>query len=146
MGEQLAGAVQMRRRHHRCRPAAGSGGCGVGTDGEDAFDGSVGRVAHFQRPGARHVEPVGTVAIDQAQDALGGTQVMQRPASKQPGDQFADVLTGCLGSGAAPDRGAHEERDLLRWVVRVISAPAPLCPRPGLDQLTSGEDLGRAGR
>ena len=60
---------------------------------------------------------------------------------QQPDDQLGDVLTEGLRAGAAPDRGAHEERDLLRRVVGRVGVPAPSGARPGLDQLPVAEDL-----
>jgi hypothetical protein len=55
---------------------------------------------------------------------LRGAQVVQRVIGQQPDDQLGDVLTEGLCTGAAPDRGAHEERDRATWKSHVRSGYA----------------------
>ena len=59
-------------------------------------------------------QPARVVLVSQADHALGSAEPVERVVGQQPGD---DLLTrGVDGGGltAAPGRGAHMERDLLR--------------------------------
>ena len=133
--------MEVRRRRRRRGTDGAARGLLVGADRQDALHRAVGRIPHLQRAAARGIEPLGAVPLTQPDDALRGAQVVQRVIGQQPDDQLGDVLTEGLRAGAAPDRGAHEERDLLRRVVGRVGVPAPSGARPGLDQLPVAEDL-----
>ena len=82
----------------------------------------------------------GLVLVGQAEHALGGAQPVQRvvcrAARRSPRRQAGPISRGLP---AAPCRGAHVERDLLRRVVgRGRSACPAACADVGLDQLAAG--------
>ncbi len=80
--------MQVRRGGRR---PGGIGDVGLGSGNQDAFDRPIARIADCRRPGARRVEPARTVLVGQADHALGGSQMVQRPAGQQPVDDLGDV-------------------------------------------------------
>ena len=83
--------------------------------------------------------------VSQADHALGSAEPVERVVGQQPGD---DLLTGRPDGGglaAAPGRGAHMERDLLRRVVTEVGLLAADLARVGLDQLAADEELHHCG-
>ena len=100
-----------RRRRRRGTDSAGAVGAArglfVGADRQDALHRAIGRIPHLHRAPARGIEPLGAVALAQADDGLRGAQVVQRVIGQQPDDQLGDVLTeglctGADGSGTRP--------------------------------------------
>jgi hypothetical protein len=130
---------------HGCGLAGGGlGGQGDGfqAGGQDALHRAVAGVAGGQGPLAGCVQPAGVVALGQAQDALGGAQVVLGVAGEQLGDELADVRAGVGGALAAPGGRLLQEGDLLGRVVSPVGvAPAALGAHVGLDQLPVCEHL-----
>ena len=99
--------------------AAGSWSRSV-AGGQDALDRPVGRVAGGDRLGAGGLEPGRVVLVGQPDHALGGAEPVERVVGQQLAD---DLLAGRADPGglaAAPGRGPHVERDLLRRVVAEV--------------------------
>ena len=70
-----------------------------------------------------------------------GAQPEQGVDPQQIGDHGDGVRADLFGLGAAPGRGPHRERDLLRRVVGHVGLLASGLGWVGGDQLTGGEDL-----
>ena len=83
--------------------------------------------------------------VGEADHALGGAEPVERVVGQQPGDDL--LARGADGGGlaAAPGRGAHVERDLLRRVVTEVGLLAAHLARVGLDQLPADEELHHRG-
>src|ERR1700678_582078 len=95
----------------------GRSGCwlvAVGAGGQDALDGPVGRVPGRDRLRAGGLEPGRVVPIREADYALRGAEPVERVVGEQLADDLLTRRAGALGLLAAPGRGAHVERDLLR--------------------------------
>ena len=142
-GEQGVRAVQERRR--AAVPGRRGDGRGLGAGGEDALDGPVGRVAGGGRLRAGGLEPAGLVLVGQVQHALRGAQPVQGVVFQQPADQRLAGRADLGGLPAAPRRGAHVERDLLRRVIGQVGLLALRLADMGLDQLPAAEQLHHRG-
>jgi hypothetical protein len=81
------------------------------------------------------------VLAGQPEHASGGPQPEQGIDLQQPGDHLNTRGPDLTGLGAAPGRGAHLERDLLRWIVRQVGLLAHRFAAVGGDQLPGVEDL-----
>ena len=122
-------------------PAAAGSWPRFGAGGQDALDGPVGRVPGGDRLRAGGLEPGRVVPVGQADHALGGAQPVERVVGEQLADDLLAGRADALGLLAAPGRGAHVERDLLRRVVAEVGLLAPVLARVGLDQLPADEEL-----
>ena len=137
-------ANEARAAQERGGPAVpGRGGQLVpfGAGGEDALDGPVGRVAGGDRLRAGGLEPARVVLVGQADDALGGAEPVERVVGEQLADDLLARRADAGGLAAAPGRGPHVERDLLRRVVAEVGLLAAHLAGVGLDQLPADEEL-----
>jgi hypothetical protein len=137
-------------RMERGRVRAGAGGVvgrrGFGVDGEDPLERLVAGVADGQRPGAGRLQPVRADAgtAGQADDALRRAEPVDRVVLHQLVDDGGGGRADLLGFVAAPGRGAHVERDLLRRVVLEVGRPSLGHLDVGGHDLVLLQDLHRA--
>ena len=136
---ERGGAAQERRRP--AVPGRGGQLVPLGAGGEDAPDGAVGRVAGRDRLRAGGLEPGRVVLVGQADDALGGAEPVEGVVGEQLADQLLAGRADAGGLPAAPGRGPHVERDLLRRVVAEVGLLAADLAGMGLDQLAADEEL-----
>ena len=122
-------------------PAAAGQPVSFGAGGQDALDGPVGRVPGGDRLRAGGFQPGRVMLVGQPDHALRGAQPVERVAGQQLADDLLARRADPGGLLAAPGRGPHVERDLLRRVVTEIGLLAAGLARVGLDQLPADEEL-----